>query len=202
MSWTRATAPDSFAIQRRDEDGNWKYVDEVLASEVSAGGTSYEYRDALAPSYEQLGWRVLAIVNERQSGTNPIVTGTVRRLAPVLMRPDGSDVCCFLNPERSRFYRNIQEIHEPMSGPPVLVTQKLGGQSGSVSGLLTSDAIPGVTAKQMRKRYLSMRKDSGAELRLAIADEALAVVAYNMEIDILTDTEGITYSVSFDWFEV
>ncbi len=204
LTWTRSSAPDSFLIQRSHDNGTtWRYVEELLPSEVTAGGTNYAWDDASVAPYSPYLWRVSAVVAGRQSTPSGPVSGEVRRLAPFLMRPDGSDIVCFLDPQRSRKNMDVQTLQVPLSGPPVLVTQQLGVKGGSVSGRFMDEALPGIrTAKQMYDSFEAMRLEAGTELRLIIANESFNVIAYNMQSDVLTDTKGITYSASFDWFEV
>lgn len=204
LSWTSAAAPDSFQIQRSADGGDtWEYRSEVLPAEASVGGTSYETDDNGAAPYQAYVWRVLRVVAGKQSDANPTVNGTVRRLAPFLIRKDGTDAVCFLNPKRSKNKMDIQGLYQTQSGPPTLVTQRLGGDAGSVEGRLVDDvAMDGVSAAEQAKRFERLRKDSGVELSLYVADESFNVIAYNMQIDTITDTGGVTYLASFDWFEV
>jgi hypothetical protein len=202
LTFIRATAPDYFQLQRSEDGGTtWYYVDEKLPSEITAGGTNYAWDDVGPAPYVAYVWRVVAVVAGKQSGTNPTVSGQVRRLAPFLMRKDGTDGVCFINPQRSRQFLDIQELHERMDGAPVLVTQLLGGSAGHVSGRFVDNQPDGVTAKTMKQRFLRLRRDSGQKMKLAIADETLDVYAYNFKIDSVTDASGITYAAEFDWVE-
>jgi hypothetical protein len=108
----------------------------------------------------------------------------------------------FLNPRRSRQYANIQELHEYIGGPPVVVTQHLGMETGSVSGEFSDDIISGLTAKQMKNRFKRMREDAGQTMIVSIADEQFKAVPYNMQIDTITSASGISYMASFDWVRV
>lgn len=203
LTWQRAAAPDSFAIVRSPDGGTtWYYVDEVLAAEATTGGTGYAYDDITAAPYKDYSWSVLAVVAGRQSVGSNGVTGKIRRLAPFLMRKDQSDLVCFLNPERSRKRLDKQELHQPLSGAPVVVTQRLGGFGGTVSGRFVDDVLTGVTAKDMYDRFERMRLSAGEELILHTANETFKVVAYNMNTEVLPDASGITYAASFDWVQV
>jgi hypothetical protein len=203
LTWNRSTQPTAWQIQRSSDAGvTWQYVAEALGSDLFVSGTSYAYDDTTAASYESYTWRALAVVGNVQSGDNPTTNGEVRRLAPWLMRPDGTDAVVFLNPQRSRQYANIQELHEYIGGPPVVVTQKLGMETGSVRGEFADDIITGVTAKMMKNRFNRIREDAGATMIVSIADEQFEAVPYNMQIDTLTHASGISYLASFDWVRV
>jgi hypothetical protein len=202
LTWSRATEPDFWAITRSEDSGvTWEYIDYVEGSALLVSGTNYAYDDPAASPYTPYQWQAHAVVGGQQS-VGTAVTGEVRRLAPFLMRRDGTDACCFLNPQRERKFLDKQAIVERISGPPVLVTQRMGLRAGSVSGRLTGEALVGVTALQMKKRFDSIRDDPGTPVVVVIANESIKARAYNMQYDILTDTSGITYQASFDWIEV
>lgn len=203
ITFTSAVAPDSFQLQRSADGGTtWEYVSEKLPAEVLVSGSNYQIDDVAAAQYVAYNWRVLRIVAGRQSGGSiPTTSGQVRKLAPFLVRKDGTDAVCFLNPRRKKDNLDIQEIHDTMAGP-VLVTQRIGGKHWEVEGRFTADSMPGVTAKQQANRFERLRADSGVPLTLFIADEAFNVVAYNMQIDTVTDAYGITYQASIEAIEV
>lgn len=203
LTWVSAVAPNAFQIQRSNDNGaTWYFYEEKTPSDITAGGTNYAYDDMGAKKYVQHQYRPLRVVGGKISASNPVINGVVKRVAPFLMRPDGTDVCCFLNPERDRQRFGVQGVFERMIGPPVLVTQRVGGQGGNVSGIFADGTPTGYTAKQMRKSFLSMEADSGKRMILAVADETLTVVAYNFQLDVLTDAEGITYFASFSWIDL
>lgn len=204
LTFSSAAAPDYFQLQRSADGGaTWEYRRELLPGEASTGGTGYQIDDNGASPYAQYQWRVLRVVNGKQSGNNLTTSGSVRRLAPFLMRKDSTDAVCFLNPKRDKNKNDIQALYMTQDGPPVLVTQRLGGEMGHVEGRFTdNDAMNGVTADMQRDRFERLRLDSGVEMTLYIANQSFNVIAYNFQIDTLTDMAGVTYFASFDWFEV
>lgn len=203
LTWVSAVAPDTFQIQRSDDGGlTWYYVDDRLPADLSTGGTNYAWVDTGAKQYVSHQWRVFRVVAGVQ-GTGAVVSGVVARLCPVLMRNNGNDACFFMNPERDRHRLGIQGLAERMGGPPVLVTQRLGGQTGHVRGRFVNEAPGGTySARSQRTSFLALERDSGKKMQLAIANETLTVVAFNFNIDVLTDVQGITYLAEFDWIEV
>ena len=203
LTWSAVAGTEEFAIQRSDDGGvTWKYVAESVASAWNTGGTNYAYSDATAPQYVTATWRVLRIMAGKQSAANPEQSGQIRKIAPFLMRKNGNDICCFLNPKRDRQNLDVQELHSVLGGPPVLVTQRLGKKAGKVEGRLTSDPLPGITAKQMYENFQRLHADSGQEMILLIGDESLTVVCWDFQDDLVVDTSGITYLASFQWYEV
>jgi hypothetical protein len=203
LNFSRSSAPDQFQLQRSSDGGvTWRYIDEALPSEITAGGTAYTWTDPTAAQYVQYQWRVIAVVGGVGSNSAPTVSGIVARLCPVLMRKDATDACFFMNPERDRQRFNVQGLHERMTGPPVLVTQRVGGQGGHVRGRFVSEAPGGAYTPAVQKAsFLSMEADSGQRMVLSIANETLEVVAYNFNIDTITDSGGVTYVAEFDWVE-
>jgi hypothetical protein len=203
LTFSRTSAPDQFHLQQSDDGGaTWYYIAEALPTEITTGGTGYSWVITTAKQYVTHSWRVLSVVAGVQSQNPTPASGQISRLCPVLMRPDGTDPCFFINPERDRQRLGIQGLHERMNGPPVLVTQRLGGQAGHIKGRFVDDAPPGKTAAAMKKSFLAMEKDSGQKMKVVIVNETIDAVAFNFNLDTLVDNDGITYTADFDWIEV
>jgi hypothetical protein len=197
LAWSRAAQPDQWAILR---DGIM--IDQKNGSDLFVSGTAYAYSDKTMTGREQHTWSVLALVNSRQSASNPTVTGTVPVAFPWLMRADGTDACCFLNPKRDMAYLSNQELHALASdAPPVLITQSLGGYAGHVEGLMTDNIITGVTARQMRDRMRRLRNDPGVILNLFLTDETLQVAVYNINVSPDSTPSAVSYWASFDYVQ-
>lgn len=202
LTFNSASAPDSFQIQRSDDGGTtWYFYDEKLPSDISTGGTSYSYKEVGAKRYVTHTYRALRVVAGKMSASNPVVNGSIQRVAPILMRQDGTDLCVFLAPERDRQRFGVQGVFTRMDGPPVLVTQRVGGQGGNVSGRFVDGTPTGYTAKQMRASFLAMEADSGQKMVIGIADETIIGYAYNFNIEPIVDTGGVTYQASFSWID-
>lgn len=207
LNWDRSGAvmPQSFVILRSLDGGvTWTPVAEPTESEAFVSGVAYTYKDVSAPPYESVQWRVVPVASStgQMTTTYATVSGTVRRLAPFLYRPDGTDAVCFLNPKRSRVPNDVQEIMVTLSGDPVLVTQTLGLRRGKVEGRLVEEALSGVSAGELFKRFMRLRRDSGAPMMVALANETIKCVAFNFEYDSVVDVKGITYLASFEWAEI
>jgi hypothetical protein len=203
LTWSRSVAPDRWQIQRSEDAGvTWYYIADAPAASYLVSGTNYKFDDANAGSYKQYQWKVLAVVAGNQASGSPTVSGVVKKTAPILMYTDMSQPIQFLNPDRDRNTLDVQELHVPLAGPPVLVTQRLGLYAGHMSGLLVDENTLGVTAKTLYERWKGMRLNAGVPLLLYEGDESYVVVAYNMQSDLIIDTQGVYYLVEFDWVQV
>lgn len=204
LHWTATgTTPDMWEIQRSEDDGvTWDIVDEE-GGILLVDGDGYSYDDGTAPQYKSIRYRVMAVMGMLH-GQPSITSGSmqIRRFSTFLSRPKGVDPVMFLNTERTREHLDVQDLIEVMSGPPVLITQRLGGEGGSVTGVFADGVLQGVTAKMMKSRFMSMRAQPGTPLVLYIGDEALTVAAYNMQIDSRVKNGTILYVASFDWVKL
>ena len=204
LTWNHSGSPTHFQILRSLDAGvNWGYVGEVDAADAATGGSpAYAWDDTTPPAYTNIMWAVVAVVGGVQSN-RVSDDASIRRLTTFLFRPDGSDVVAFLNTSRSMGFDDVHGLHEPLAGPAVLVTQKLGMRQGSVSGRLVDEiGIDGMTAKSMLASFKSMRKRVGEYLYLAYGDETIRVNAYNFAYDVITDASGVSYVASCNWIEV
>lgn len=204
LNWTASGGtPDMWEIQRTRDDGlTWEIVDEE-AGILLVDGAGYSYDDGTAPQYKPLKYRVIAVtgmVHGQPSSTSGEMQ--IRRFSTFLSRPKGVDPVMFLNTERSREHLDVQDLIEVLNGPPILITQRLGGEGGSVSGVFADNVLQGVSAKTMKSRFMSMRAQPGTPLVLYIGDEALTIAAYNMQIDSRIKNGTILYVASFDWVKL
>lgn len=199
LAWTRANAPDGWAIYR---DG--KLVEEKLGLGLFISGTSYKYTDCGADPRVTHTWTVIPIVNNRHSSNNPTVSGATTLRAPILMRADGTDAVALLNPDIPLVRQSNQELHDPLGNvPPVLITQSLKGNAGHAKGLIAAEGFSsGLAARTQRDRFDSMRDDSGVELRLVRADENMKVIAFNMTYDPRSVSGVVDYLCEFDFVQV
>ena len=201
LSWTQSTPPAYYQLLRSEDGGNsYVYVKEAPAASLNVGGTNYEWDDNQAPTNKNIKIRVVAVDSSGVQSAGPIADGRIRRVAPVLFAPDSTLPVIFLNPERSFTFGDIQGVHEPIAGDPVLVTQRLGHHKGSMSGRVTSDL--GIDAEEQFQNFLKHREMSGAPVLVGIANRTFKAFAYNFQYDIITNSEGISYWCSYDWMEV
>lgn len=204
LNWTASGGtPDGWEIQRTEDDGaTWDIIDEEPGS-LLIDGAGYSYDDSTAPQYRDIRYRVIAVagmLHGQPSSTSGEMQ--IRRYSTFLSRPKGVDPVMFLNTERTKEHLDVQDLIEVLNGPPILITQRLGGEGGSVAGVFADGVLPGVTAKMMRSRFLSMRAQPGTPLVLYIGDEARTIAAYNMQIDSKIKNGTILYVASFDWVKL
>lgn len=201
LTWNRSAQPTHWQIQRSDDNVTWKYIDEELGADLFVSGTSYRYEDLTCPSYQQYYWRVLAVVSGVQSDDNPTVGGQIRRLAPTLIKKDGTSPVILANANKTRQNLDTQAVVDTLgSSPPIVITQKIGGLTGHVDGTLADDFAPGLTAKQMAANLEAMRQSPGVPVVFANLDETYKAVIFNVQ----SQPRGgggnkLVYDVSFDW---
>lgn len=201
FTWVRSTAPDHFQVLRSKDGGTtYRFHAELNPADVLVSGTNYSWTDIGVDWYNSYTYKIISVVSS-VGGAGATVAAKATKLAPFLSRSDGSNLCCFINPERDIQRLDIQELHQRMSGPPVLVTQVLGGYAGTVKGVFIDNMPSGFTAQQLRDNFNSIREDPGCPCKLSYADMSLNIVAYNMVIDSYADASGIYYTASFSWVQ-
>lgn len=198
LSWTSATAPDYFVILRDGVE-----VDTVEPVDVFVSGTSYSYTDTSASPRKSHTWAVARKVNNVTSDSNPTVVGTVKSLGPLLSRLDGSKKVMFLNPDIRGSKAESSDVHYILgNAAPILITQSIRGYEGTISGVLASEAISGITAEDMADNLDWHIKHRGVTLRLIWANLALEVFIRNATFDPVTYPDGtIDYEASLEFYE-
>lgn len=202
ITWIRATPASEYQIFRKRSTGTqWFFLDRISEANANIGGTNYSWTDFGVDWYKPYDYKIIAVSGNTGS-PGATTQAQAHKLAPFLMRTDGTDVVCFMNPDRSRESRSIQEMHQRMQGPPIVVTQSLGGYTGHVKGLLVDNWPAGYTAEQMRDSFVAIMQDAGVTMRLSYADVTLNVVPFNMTWDSFVDGDGLYYEAEFDWVQV
>jgi hypothetical protein len=198
LTWNRSTQPDEWAIVRDDEI----IEDSIIGADLFVSGTSYTYKDKWVPGRQNHVWKVMAIVNHKQSSANPTFTGKVDPTAPWLTRRDGSDAVIFLNPSHDESLESLQAVLETMGNRPgILVTQAIRGYMGHMEGVFADNIVTGLTARTMRNRFRAIRNDPGVPLTLYLVDETVKIVAYNMTVKPMAHPSGVFYYAAFDFME-
>lgn len=199
VTFDRTTAADEYNILRDGEiiEAN------IAADDVIQPDGSYKYVDRLASPRENHIWKVQSVVNGEASPGVDSNTLKTRLLTTMMMELDGTNPIYFMNPQVDPQSMTMQEVHQPLNAPPILVTQYMGGYEGHLEGLLVDDILPGLSARQMRNKFKKWKKNTGSSYYLYLIDEVLEIVPYNMTYK--PEAKGgsiVRYRVSFDFFEV
>lgn len=201
LSWSQTPAPAYYQLLRSEDGGNsYVYVKESPAIELQDSPGSYSWDDNEAPTNKNIRVRLVAVNSAGVQSVGVTANGSVNRIAPVLFSPDSTLPVIFLNPERSFTFGDAQGVHEPLVGNPVLVTQRLGGHRGSLSGRITDHL--GIPAEIQFQNFLKHREMTGSTVLVGIANRTFKAFAYNFNYDILTSNEGVSYWCSIDWMEI
>lgn len=202
---TRSTAPDYFNLVRNGVvvDSNINPVD------VQNPSTPTEYNiPDFAPGRQSNTWAVVCVVNGVSSAANPTDTETIKRKFSWLCDPDGGRPVGLTDGSVSSENGESSEVMQAQSGPPVLVTQNLYGEFGSVSAIIrTLDAEVGVsptlTARTQKNNLNEIRDDWGGKAKLMFQDEAWDVFIHHIKVQRIGRHNGTTeYAVEFEFFEV
>lgn len=196
LSWTLATAPDSYAVVRDGE-----VVDALLdPADLLVSGTSYEYIDKAADPDSEHTWEVQAVVNGETSENNPTVVDTFESTGIWLADLTDNRIVYIGGDEPGDFRMGeIGETYEPINGDAVIrITQAIRGLEGSISGILRDRN--GETAEHWRGELEEIKRHPGRELLLTFPDLALPVVVANIKIAPTPSFYKADRDVSFDFW--
>lgn len=197
LEWSRATMPDSWTILRDDEvvEAN------IEPTELFVAGTEYTYVDRGAPPREEHEYKVVAVVNGKGSGNNPIITATPRAITTCISRPDGTDAVLLFNPNNTFDKLGGSVLHETLDGPVLLMQGPGGRYVGTIAGRI-DDHGP-VTAQQFRNRLERLRQDTGRRMVLTSIDESFGAVIYNITWQSVAFPDGSTaYDVEAEFYQI
>lgn len=199
LEWVDPTMPDSYAIAR---DGVI-IADDIDPQEVFVSGTTYRFNDMLVSGRQSHTWEILRNVNGKVSDANPVDTKSVYNTAPWLMEADGSNAIMLLNPVVEANLSEDSSVIVSQSGRMSLVTSHLGGYTGSASGLLTDENIPGLTAQQLKDRFFAIRQKRGPQEMIFLwQDEAVRCYVHSFEFEQQGNADGSTdYFVKFSFLQ-
>lgn len=199
LDFSRATGdPDSFVLLR---DGN--VIREYLPDEVRVSTGVYRLVDWTATARKDHTWAVACVVNGQQSSANPTYTGRVRMSSPWLMEPDGSNGIGFLNPAKDGSLWDGSTVFQPIGegANPVMISQGVGGESGSFSGMLATES--GVDVETMLASLKALRKKQGTTLLFHYINQVLEVIVNDIDYQAIAyPNGGVDYRVSFSYWQV
>lgn len=179
LTWTRATAPDSFTIER---DG--KIVEADLdPSEVLVSGTSYAYVDYGARANVAHTWKVHANVNRINSVDEDVTHDVVNSTGIWLYDNDldlvveigGTDAGEWTMPETAA-------THYPAnSRKAVRITNALHGWAGSFSnGLLQKSYDGSMTGFEWEKRMMQIKEHPNRPIWINAGDRAFRAILFDI----------------------
>jgi hypothetical protein len=198
LTWSRSTAPDSFAIRR-----NGVIVARVEPAEVTTGGTGYAYTDRGVPPRTPITWRVDAIVNGQTSSASPSVVGSLqtegvwlsdypRDLSVMLSSAGEDNIGNWDMGETAVTYTPAESTR------PIRVTQALRGHEGTISGRIKARAW--ATIAEQKDDLWLLKATPGREYLLTLSDMTIPVVIGKLVIKPVDDPNG-EQQVSFDFWQ-
>jgi hypothetical protein len=196
LTWSRATAPDSFVIRRNGV---------IIASGVdpadfNTGSTTYAYTDLWADPNKPVTWRVDAVVNGRTSASNPTVTKTLKTKG-IWLTDHGRNIQVLLwGDDPGTWAMGEQaETHTPLGASHAIrITQALRGFEGSINARLRPTDTK--TLAQQEADLWTLKSTPGRTYTLLLSNVVAQVVIGNLVIA-PTDYDDEKH-VSFDFWQV
>jgi hypothetical protein len=175
LSWTRATAPDSYLITR---DGA-AVEDDLAAVDALVSGTSYQYIDDTALPWRSHQWNVRAVVNGIASSSTTVTATPKQRGIWLLDKGLGLTVWIAGADEGSWSLGEEASVVTPLNATSSMRRiQSQRGFEGSISGTLVDQY--GVTALQYEAALLAMRANPTRVVTLSLADLSIRVLLGNI----------------------
>lgn len=199
LEWTRAAAPDQFAII---VDGI--EVARVDPEDVLVSGTSYAYDDTSARPRIDHTWQVAPVVNGQTAETNPTVTDRTKAITTMIANRDGSRPVYFFDPDVDAERAETSDVHYLLgSTPPIQISQSIRGYEGDIEGIIADNTIPGLSAEQQMENLEWFKARPGRVLRLTWVSKVMDVVIRNVSDRPIARPDGtVEYAVSLDFVEV
>jgi hypothetical protein len=194
LTWNRATAPDSWVIER---DGH-VIEPSMSVADSSSGGTAYAFEDEGARSWVEHTWNVGAKVNGKVSGSASVTyTPTLRGIwimdkgRGIRVWLAGADDGSWTEPE------DATSLAPLGSDRVVRLVQGVRNREGTLSGLLV-----GASMAQYQSDLILMRNEPSRPVVLAVADYSLRVLLGNVQFAPTATHVPPSRLVSFDFWEV
>jgi hypothetical protein len=201
LTWSRATAPDSFSIRR----GNGTLVENVLAADVLVSGTNYQYIDYTAEPKTAQTWTVEAVVNGVTSDLNPVTASISPKTVGIwISDPETGLTVQLLDVDEGTWEMGEESaVFAPVgSNRSFKVTQAMRGYEGSISGLLLqTDMTNNKTVAQQEADVWTIKGNPNRTYILTLSDMAIPVVLGNVVVR-PTPRKDIEKVVSFDFWQV
>lgn len=198
LTWTRATAPDSFAVK---VDGKVTHS-ELDPAELSTGGTGYAY-----DLWDAAPWRgsanTFSVVTELSgvfTGSNPTANLSYQPRGIWLVdESDGTEVQILGDDPITTGIGETAATYFPLgSRKPIRIVDGVRGYEGGVSGELAANEQTIATA---RANFLELKSRVGRKLRLVYGRRSFPIVMGAASIELVRAAEEY-YRVDFEFFQV
>lgn len=179
VTFSRATAPDSFTITR--DDGY--HESEIVPSSIFVSGTTYTWIDKQPKRRTPHTYKVKAVVNKVTSNANPTASGTAAGHGAVWLHDldKGTSVMIVNGEDSDVALSEDGETYVPIgSRNGVRITQRVGGYVGTVSGVVYSGV--GKTQDQWASILLAMRTARQHDFVLQIGRETFHCAVFNINV--------------------
>ncbi|VXC09025.1 DNRLRE domain-containing protein [Aeromicrobium sp. 9AM] len=202
LTWTRATAPDSFSVVR---DGV-TIATNLDPTDLTTGGTGYAWTDRGATPRHAHTYTVLAVVGGLASQTNPTANATTTPNSLWVVSADGLHAVAIANrdtdtPPIDTVASEVSEVHRPIGARnPVLRTQSVYGRAGSIAGALTVRSSADSLDVQ-RAHWRAIVANRSTPVYVTAVDTAFRATLYNVPDHIKDDLNDFV-DVDCDYFEV
>lgn len=178
LTFTRATAPDSFAVVR---DGVC-IATGLVPADLLTEGTTYQWVDRGASAQTSHTWVVQCVVNNAVSADNPTIAYTPVCDAIWIVDPVTGDSCPILDGRDARFEQpEIAAVYEPVGTTSIVrVVQTQRGLQGQINGRIT--AYAGSTAATWAAKMRTFKLTPNSERYLYFGNMALRVLIGSVTI--------------------
>lgn len=195
LTWTRATAPDSFAIRRNGQI----IASNLLPGTLSTGGTGYTYTDRGADPRKPITWRVDAVVNGKTSSVNPTVTATLQTVG-IWLQDLTRGLAVMLRTDNAGDWSmgETAGTYTPIGGTKVIrVTQSLRGYEGRITGMIRSTATD--TTAEQEADLFALKSTPGKVYYLTLSNMTIPVLIGNVSINPVDEPDA--KAVEFDFWQ-
>jgi hypothetical protein len=196
LTWSRATAPDSFAIRR---DGQIIAAN-LLPGPLSTGGITYAYVDPTPDPGRPVTWRVDSIVNGKTSSANPTVTKTLDTQG-IWLTDGGTIQVQIVGQEQGTWGMGEQSAtYTPIGAQKTaLVTQALRGYEGTINGQILSTDTG--TLQEKFAALMTLKGGAGRVRWLTIEDSMTIPVLIRNVVAAPAPGQEPVMDVSFDFYQ-
>lgn len=200
LTWTRASAPDSWTIER---DGEAIEVD-IDPSDVFVSGTTYSWRDPGARPGIEHTYRVRAEVNGELSDDGPTDTITTTVIGVWVIDPESvlDDVPMYGKEPFIAAFGEDAEVFNPIGAQAsVRIVQGMRGLEGSWIGQIVDHES--TSWHTIEARLMQYKARPAQEFRLVWSDTSIPVYLGNVSVspDPISTGDQYVKAVGFDFWQ-